>query len=94
VIVVSFTTVKLCAAVPANDTPVAPVKPVPLIVTLVPPAIGPEAGVMLMKVGVETYVNRVLFALLPADVVTTTLTGPTLSPAGTVAVIEVELLTE
>ena len=44
VIVVSLTKVKLEAAVPPNVTAVAPVKPVPVIVTRLPPAVGPEVG--------------------------------------------------
>ena len=54
--VVSLTTVKLVALVPANVTTVEPVKPEPVIVTLVPPAIGPDVGLMLVKVGSDTYV--------------------------------------
>jgi len=45
VMVVSLTTVKLVAGVAPNFTAVAPVKPVPLIVTEVPPAAGPLSGV-------------------------------------------------
>lgn len=41
---VSFTTVKAEAAVPPKDTAVAPVNPLPVIVTLVPPAKGPAVG--------------------------------------------------
>ena len=37
---------------PPIVTPVAPVKPVPVIVTLVPPAVLPLAGEMLVTVGV------------------------------------------
>ena len=39
------------AAVPPNVTEVAPVKPVPVIVTRVPAANGPDAGAMLVNVG-------------------------------------------
>jgi len=46
VIVVEFVTVKVVAFVP--------VKFVPVIVTLVPPAIGPELGLMLVTVGAAT----------------------------------------
>src|SRR5439155_21066545 len=41
VICVSELTAKLVAAVPPNETAVAPVKPVPVTVTSVPPAVGP-----------------------------------------------------
>lgn len=41
---VVLTTLKLIATVPSKRTPVEPVKLVPLIVTAVPPAIGPPAG--------------------------------------------------
>ena len=43
-IVVSSTTVNDCAAVPAKVTADVPVKFVPVIVTFVPPAVGPLAG--------------------------------------------------
>jgi hypothetical protein len=39
-------TVKLVAAVVPNCTAVAPVKPVPVTVTLLPPAVGPLVGLM------------------------------------------------
>jgi len=51
VIWVALLTVKLEAAVPPKVTAVAPIKPVPVIITVVPPAIGPAAGAMLPKVG-------------------------------------------
>ena len=51
VIEVAFTTAKLAAAVPPNDTAVAPVKLVPLMVMLVPPAAGPEFGLTPVTVG-------------------------------------------
>jgi hypothetical protein len=41
---VSEFTVKLLAATLPNETPVAPVKPLPVMVTLVPPAVLPELG--------------------------------------------------
>ena len=44
VIVVSLTTVRFVAAVVPKSTAVAPVKPVPVIVTKVPPAVGPLVG--------------------------------------------------
>ena len=44
-------TVKLVAAVEPNLTAVAPAKPVPVIVTEVPPAAGPTLGSTLVTVG-------------------------------------------
>ena len=44
-------TVKLEAAVAPNFTLVAPVKPVPVMATLVPPAVVPLTGEMLVTVG-------------------------------------------
>jgi hypothetical protein len=49
-----FTTYEV-AAVPPNVTDVAPEKPLPLIVTLVPPAVGPETGLMLVIAGAFLY---------------------------------------
>ncbi len=47
-IVVLFTTLREVAAKPSNVTDVAPVKFVPVIVTLVPPALSPVDGEMLL----------------------------------------------
>ena len=44
VIVESLTTVKLGRAVPSRVTDVAPVKPLPVMAMVVPPASGPELG--------------------------------------------------
>jgi hypothetical protein len=49
--VVSFTTVKFGEAVPPNVTLVAPVNPVPVIVTVLPPVGGPELGLTEVTVG-------------------------------------------
>ena len=67
---------------PLNATAVAPVKFVPVIVTLVPT--GPLVGVKLVIVGgLAVTVNVLaLVAVLPAVV---TLTGPVVAPVGTVA---------
>ena len=51
VICVAFTTVTFVAAVPSKLTAVAPVKPVPVIVTVVPPVVGPLDGLRLVTVG-------------------------------------------
>jgi hypothetical protein len=56
VIIALLTTVYVVAAVPPNVTDVAPVNPVPVIVTLVPPARGPNVGLMLVNVGAAIYV--------------------------------------
>ena len=50
----SLTKVRPVAAVPPMSTEVAPVNPVPIIVTRVPPAAGPEGGVILANVGAGT----------------------------------------
>ncbi len=51
VIDVALLTVKLLALVEPNLTAVAPVKPVPVTVTLVPPLVLPEDGEMPVTVG-------------------------------------------
>ncbi len=51
VIAVSESTVKLAAGAWPNETVVAPVKPVPVTVTAVPPAAGPESGERPVTVG-------------------------------------------
>jgi hypothetical protein len=48
---VALTTVTFVAAAPPIVTPVAPVKFVPVMVTLVPPPVGPETGLMALTVG-------------------------------------------
>jgi len=48
---VALTTVKLVAAVVRKATEVAPVRLVPVIVTVVPPATGPAVGEMAVTVG-------------------------------------------
>ena len=54
VIWVPLLTVKAVAAVAPNLTALAPARFVPVIVTLVPPAVGPAAGLMLVIVGGPT----------------------------------------
>jgi hypothetical protein len=51
VIVVSETTVKLVAAVAVNATAVAPVNPVPVIVTTGPPNVDPVSGLTAVTAG-------------------------------------------
>ena len=82
-IAVAEFTVKLAFTL-LNRTAVAPVKFVPLMVTLVPT--GPLAGVKLVIEG-GVIVNAVLLVAVPAGVVTRM--GPVVAPAGTVAWIAV-----
>src|SRR5208283_1539080 len=87
VMLVADTTVTLLAPVKPKST-VAPVtNPVPVIVTVVPPANGPAAGEMPVTVGTGSYVNwsDAEVALVPPGVVTVTSTVPV--PAGETAVI-------
>jgi hypothetical protein len=53
VICVGLSNEKLAAGVAPNLTAVASVKSVPVIVTVVPPAVGPEFGLTLVTVGGE-----------------------------------------
>ncbi len=59
VMVLSLTTVTFVAAVVPKSTTVAPVNPVPVIVTSVPPAAGPVVGERPVTTGAATavYVN-------------------------------------
>jgi hypothetical protein len=77
---VAEVTVKLALTV-LKLTAVAPVKFVPLIVTLVPT--GPLVGAKLVIVGALTTVNALVLVAVPPAVVT--LSGPVVAPAGTVA---------
>ena len=70
------------AALPLNRTAVAPVKFVPLIVTLVPTP--PLVGAKLVIVGALAVTVKLL-ALLAVPPGVVTLTGPVVAPAGTVA---------
>jgi hypothetical protein len=67
-------TVKLVTAIEPKFRAVAPVKPVPVITTEVPPAARPLVGDIAVIVGTATYVNRsaLLVALVPPAVVTVT----------------------
>ena len=70
------------AVVPLNFTAVAPVKFVPLIVTLAPTA--PRIGVKLVIVGAAPVTVK-LPALVAVPLAVVTLSGPVVAPAGTVA---------
>src|SRR6185503_19573576 len=76
------TTVKL-AVTPLNATDVAPPKPLPLMVTIVPT--GPLAGENEDTTGGPMTVNELALCPVPAAVVT--LIRPVVAPAGTVALI-------
>ena len=80
-------TVYAVAAISPNLTAVISINPVPVIVTAVPPAVGPLAGVMRVIAGMSVYVNwpATTGVLVPSGLVTVTLTIP--EPAGDVAVI-------
>ncbi len=91
-IVDAFTSVKFEAADPPTVTSLTFSKPVPETMTAVPPAAGPEAGVIDEKTGAVTYVYSRLELLLPPGVATTTAANPAV-PAGTITVIVVELTT-
>lgn len=87
VIVPELLTVNV-AALPPNETAVAPVKFVPVIVTPVPTA--PIAGAKEVMAGVT--VKRVVVTIAPLPGVVTVM-GPVVAPAGTVVVIVPEGLT-
>lgn len=59
VIWVSLTTVNEVAAVVPNFTEVTPVKPVPVIVTEVPPVLGPEVGLRPPTTGCSTSTTTI-----------------------------------
>ena len=68
-------------------------KPVPVMVTEVPPAVVPDVGEMLVNVGagaVKVYWSADEVADVPTDVVTVMSTVPAAS-AGLIAVIELSL---
>ena len=87
VIVVALTTVKVVAAVPPKLTAVAPLRLVPVIVTVV--KLAPYVGVNELKAGGDIQVNPA-FVIVPPGVVT--LTFPVV-PDPTTAVIWVAELT-
>ena len=58
VIVVALSTVKLVAALPPMVTAVAPVKSVPVMVMVVPPAIDPAEGEMLATEGAGVIYSK------------------------------------
>ena len=64
------------AATPSNDTDGAAPKPLPAIVTAVPPATGPDDGDTDDTIGGATYVNPSASVVDPPGPLTTTSTGP------------------
>src|SRR5262245_22062613 len=88
------TTLTSVAAVPPSVTAAPATKFAPLIVTAVPPAIGPDVGATDTTVGAgATYVNALLAVpLCVSAFVTVTATAPA-ACAGVVAVIAVLLTT-
>jgi hypothetical protein len=88
---VELTTVTLVAGLVPKLTAVAPVKPVPMIDTKVPPDAGPELGLRPVTVGpyVNSSAGDVGDVPLAADTVTSTVPAP----AGLAAMIEVGLTT-
>jgi hypothetical protein len=93
VICVPLATTTFVAGVPPNVT-VAPVtKFVPVMLTAVPPVVGPLLGLTLLTVGAATYVNPLVrLPLCVSGLVTTTFTAPA-ACAGVVAVIWLVLTT-
>jgi hypothetical protein len=94
VIEVALVTENDDAAVPPKWTAVAPVRFVPVIVTVVPPDAGPEVGLIELTVGAGMYVNWSDDDVLdvPTGLVTVMSTAPR-DPAGETAIIEVPELT-
>jgi hypothetical protein len=92
VMLVLLTTTTFVAAVLANFTVAPDTKFVPVIVTEVPPAVDPVAGLTPVTVGGVTYVNPFVRLPLCAPTVTVTVTAPAL-PTGVVAVMLVLLTT-
>jgi len=85
VMVVSETTVNTGAAAAVKLTALAPVSPVPVMVTVVPR--GPAFGVNEVITGGGMTVNALLDVTVPPGV--TMVIGPDVAPAGTVVVIVV-----
>ena len=92
VIWVAELTVKAVAAVAPNLTAVAPLRLVPVMITVVPPPVGPALGAIDVTEGAPTYVNWSAAEMVetPPGVVTRTSITP--EPAGAVAVMDVDEL--
>src|SRR5665213_2235035 len=83
---VSDTTVNVVAGIEPNVTAVAPVKPEPVTVTLVPPAMGPLVGLIAVIVGAATQVNTSAGDVVEVPPTVVTVRSPVPVPAGAVAV--------
>ena len=98
VMLVGLVFVKLVTVRLPNATTCTPVKSVPVIVTDVPPAIGPLAGDTPVIAGGAMYVNwsaeLVTLAALPLATTTSTVWSDVEVDAGVLAVICVELTTD
>src|SRR5665213_1810345 len=95
VICVSERTVKLGAATGPKATDVAPVKPEPVIVTMVPPAVVPDVGETALTTGtgapnVKTSAETI--ALVPPTVVTKMLRVPAASAGDTTVIFVSEMI--
>ena len=89
--VVSSTTVILVAAALPNIIDVAPVRFVPVIVTIFPPRILPSGGEISLITGGVIYMNEENVLLGPPPVLTITSTAPALMLTGVLQVIVVSL---
>jgi hypothetical protein len=88
----ALTTVTLVAGAVPKRTAVAPVKPVPMIATEVPPAAGPDVGLRPVTVGPYANVSAGgLAGDVPLAAVTVTSTAPV--PAGLTVEMDVALTT-
>ena len=92
VTVVELTTLTEVAATPPIMTALAPVRFEPVIVTTVPPAVGPALGLTDTIVGGAKYAKAPVFVTVPNGVVTDTFALPA-APAGVTAVSVDELST-
>ncbi len=90
---VSLFTVNDAAGVPPKSTPVAPVKPVPKIVTDVPPVSGPAPGVRDAATDGSAWYSKLSGPELPTGSITITGTAPG-ACAGVVTVMVVSFTTE
>ena len=91
-IFVADTTVKLAAFEVLNFTALAPVNPEPVMVTVVPPAVGPVDGDSEVTAGATVYVYFLLAVFVPYGVSTYTYTDPD-ECAAAIAVIWLSLFT-
>src|SRR5262249_52427134 len=94
VMVVAFMTTTLVAALPPKETVAPATKPVPVIVTAVPPAAGPLLGLTDVTVGaVPTKVNWSPGGLA-AEVAFSVVTNTSTVPAGSAGETAVRLVDE